>query len=110
MSPPTPPRYVPTLTEVVEVVEVLPMPQAAQPPESAPLPTPAPAGAGAALDQAAIAAEVMRQITPALEARLRDAASALLSTPISKVLPGLQQHIENAVQHAIAHAAQANNS
>jgi hypothetical protein len=82
----TPPRYVPTLTEVVK--------------------TPAgPASAGATgLSQDQLIARVMQRVDLALERRLREAIAATLLEQTRSIAPLLRDEIESVVRETVAQA------
>ena len=78
MSHSSPPRYLPTLTEVV-----LP---SAVPPE---------------LDTVTLMAEVVKMVTPMVEHELRATAHAQLDLQLNQLLPTLHPKIEAAVRQAM---------
>jgi hypothetical protein len=105
MSTRLPPRYLPTLTEVVnpEVREAL---------SKAALQTAPVAHAEAAdqssasaevalLDRETLALQVIRLVTPQLEAELRTVAQELFEAQYNAMLPSLHLQIEEAVREAI---------
>ena len=93
-----PPRYVPTLTQVV------------QPPADGTTSTPSvsPAAPYSAppqqIDGNALAQKVIWQVRPQLEAELRSIALELFEAQFSTLLPSLQLQIEEAVREAIEQA------
>ncbi len=101
-----PPRYLPTLTEVVQpgtpgaYSKVLP----AAPAERA-LPA-ASVGrmAAAAPDRHALAQQLIKSVKPQLEAELRNIAQELFEAQFSALLPSLHLQIEEAVREAIEQA------
>jgi len=70
-----PPRYLPTLTEVVAPAPVLP--------DS---------------DPVTLSLEIVRQVTPLVEQKLRVQAHQQLDQQIDALLPNLHQQIESAVR------------
>lgn len=82
----TPPRYVPTLTEVVKTPAV-----------------PGPAAA-AGLSQEQLVARVMQRVDLALERRLREAIAATLLEQTRSIAPLLRDEIESVVRETVAHA------
>jgi len=79
MAPSFPPRYLPTLTEVV-----------------------VPAAAPQSLDPVTLAAEVVKNVMPQVERALRQQAHAHLDAQLDAALPSLQPLIEAAVRRALA--------
>jgi len=124
MSSRMPPRYLPTLTEVVypravdSVIEVAPQfaepePQYIPDPdepstEFSPLPAAAVASvasvAAAAPDRQALAQQLIKLVQPQLEAELRSIAMELFEAQFSALLPSLHLHIEEAVREALDQA------
>ena len=98
----TPPRYVPTLTEVVKQhasqAAVQAMDQAAAI-SSAHAPQPI-----QTVDRRALAMQVIQQVRPHLEAELRSIAMELFEAQYSALLPSLHLQIEEAVREAIDQA------
>jgi hypothetical protein len=97
-----PPRYVPTLTQVVQpsasavVAAPATTQQVAAPPvPSVPLQT---------IDRNALAQKVIWQVRPQLEAELRSIALELFEAQFSSLLPSLHLQIEEAVREAIEQA------
>ena len=78
MAATLPPRYLPTLTEVV-----------------------LPATSPQELDPVTLTAEVVKAITPLVEQELRRTAHAQLDVQLNALLPGLQGKIEDAVRKAM---------
>ncbi len=82
----TPPRYVPTLTEVVKTPA-----------------GPAPAGpTGVSQDQ--LIARVMQRVDLSLERRLREAIAATLLEQTRSIAPLLRDEIESVVRETVAQA------
>ena len=122
MSSRLPPRYLPTLTEVVDpktlasdraasVIEPMAsMPAAPQahPPVSAQVVVPASthfaAPVTAAPDKHALAQQLIKLVRPQLEAELRNIAQELFEAQFSALLPSMHLHIEEAVREAIEQA------
>ena len=105
MSTRMPPRYLPTLTEVVT-------PQVRESLSKAVLPD-VPAAQGESANQTRVAAvvalpdhetlarQVIELVTPQLEAELRTVAQELFEAQYSAMLPSLHLQIEEAVREAI---------
>jgi len=87
MSNPFPPRYLPTLTEVVTPIPV-------QPPAM-------PVLHATPLTSLALTEDVLKKITPLVERTLREVAHAQLDDHLNTLLPTLQGSIEAAVQQAL---------
>jgi hypothetical protein len=86
MSNRTPPRYVPTLTEVVKSKTG---PQAA-----------APAG----LSQEQLVARVMQRVDLTLERRLREAIASIVLEQTRSITPLLRDEIESVVRQTVSQA------
>ena len=122
MSSRLPPRYLPTLTEVVDAKTlasdraasaIAPMassPVAAEAPAPVPVQSVAPASAHfaapltAAPDKHALAQQLIKLVRPQLEAELRNIAQELFEAQFSALLPSMHLHIEEAVREAIEQA------
>lgn len=120
MSARMPPRYLPTLTEVVDpgslvsaeaapapVVEPpvpLDAPQPAVSVVAAPIPTPPAVPPSATPDKQALAQQLIKLVRPQLEAELRAIAQELFEAQFSALLPSMHLHIEEAVRVAIEQA------
>ncbi len=91
MSTPYPPRYVPTLTEVVKFPD----------PNAVPL-TPGFASSGLEVD--AVTRDVLQAVAPLLEQRWRQMARALLEQQLDAQMPDLKRHLEAAVRQALDEA------
>jgi hypothetical protein len=124
MSSRLPPRYLPTLTEVVDPTTlasdraaiatepVASMPVAAEAPTPVPVPvasaTPASthfaAPVTAVPDKHALAQQLIKLVRPQLEAELRNIAQELFEAQFSALLPSMHLHIEEAVREAIEQA------
>jgi len=98
MSTSNPPRFLPTLTEVVT-------PDAFVPPEPTQWVPESQAHKAATSvseeDTALITRNVLAKITPLLEQQLRDSAQELFEVQVNVVLPALHRHVEAAVKQAI---------
>ena len=88
MATRNPPRYVPTLTEVVQ-----------SSPEPAP---PAPPAAG--LSQEQLIQRVMQRVDLSLERRLREAIAATVIEQTRSIGPLLREEIETVVRQTVAQA------
>jgi hypothetical protein len=86
MAARTPPRFVPTLTEVVKT-------------------SPAPANAHAAgMSEEQLVQRVMQRVDLALERRLREAIAAAVLEQTRSIAPLLREEIEAAVRQTVAQA------
>jgi hypothetical protein len=106
MSQTFPPRYVPTLTEVVQPK---PLDSYSKVPVAAEAAAPAfsalrPAPVAAAPDRHALAQQLIKLVKPQLEAELRNIAQELFEAQFSALLPSLHLQIEEAVREAIEQA------
>ncbi len=91
-----PPKFVPTLTEVVQA-----LPRGSSP---APEPTAVAQGTPALplrLDELALVARVMQDVDLHLEIHLRQAVHQLVSEHVSRLMPLLRTEIENKVHDAV---------
>ena len=110
MSSRMPPRYLPTLTEVVDPQALGGMgmaePQAASTPayERTPAPNYAGPPSTAVPDKHALAQQLIKLVKPQLEAELRNIAQELFEAQFSALLPSMHLHIEEAVREAIEQA------
>jgi len=86
----TPPRYVPTLTEVVKSA-----------PDAAPAAAPAPA---AGLSQEQLIRRVMQRVDLTLERRLREAIAATVIEQTRSIGPLLREEIEQVVRQTVSQA------
>ncbi len=99
MAQGSPPRYLPTLTEVVRPGNsgaFVPAPVGERPATS-PVPAVVP-------DRHALAQQLIRLVKPQLEAELRNIAQELFEAQFSALLPSLHLQIEEAVRDAIEQA------
>ena len=123
MSSRTPPRYLPTLTEVVDPQSVLaavrvesqaastgseqpaqlPVDPSAVAPESVADMAYPPAASGSP-DRNALAQQLIQLVRPQLEAELRHVAQELFEAQFSALLPSMHLHIEEAVRDALEQA------
>ena len=87
MSTRTPPRYVPTLTEVVQ-----------------PATHARPAGDAGALQQEELVNRVMQRVDLTLERRLREAIAATVLEQTRSIAPLLRDEIEAVVRETVARA------
>jgi hypothetical protein len=128
MSSRLPPRYLPTLTEVVDPQTLLAVPTSASASASASFSaavelsadvppaaqttdpdTPAPQvqtalPASVPPDKQALAQQLIKLVRPQLEAELRTIAQELFEAQFSALLPSMHLHIEEAVREAIEQA------
>jgi hypothetical protein len=116
MSSRMPPRYLPTLTEVVDPLSLVagstPTPSAQPVPcdaTTAQLPAteaalPRALPASATPDKQALAQQLVNLVRPQLEAELRATAQELFEAQFSALLPSLHLHIEEAVREALEQA------
>ncbi len=110
MSSRLPPRYLPTLTEVVhpaDLGKVVAPPVSEQ--ASTAMEVPAPAYTPAppvpvVPDRHALAQQLIKLVRPQLEAELRNIAQELFEAQYSALLPSLHLQIEEAVREAIEQA------
>lgn len=87
MAQKQPPRFVPTLTEVVHSG-----------------PAPLASGAPAALSQEQIALRVLQRVDLTLDRRLREAIAAVVMEQASQLAPLLRERLEQAVREVVAEA------
>jgi len=125
MSARTPPRFVPTLTTVLEVpAEPVPASEPAEPAAAAAAPAPAPAPAPAvdpaqavALSPQALLSEadafqleeqlvhrVLQRIDLSLEERLSDTVSAAVQQQLDNMIPRLRGEIETVLRELVSEA------
>lgn len=98
-TPRSPPRYVPTLTEVVPATTIVPdldLDLAAQPD------VPLPEGSGSIQEQ--VIHRVMERVDALIEQRLTDAVSALVQAHFKALEPRLREEIETVVRQAVSDA------
>jgi hypothetical protein len=94
--PKSPPRFLPTLTEVVRPDELggaLAAPGAGMPAHQA-----------AGLQQEQLVREVMRRLNSSLEVRLREAIGTVVVEQVQLLAPRLRQEIEMVVRQVVADA------
>ncbi len=102
IPPRNPPRFVPTLTEVVPDASAVPLPPAL---EAAPTPAPV-------LPQLVIpdgfeemlVHRVMQRVDVGLEQRLRDAIATVVQEQTRSVLPRLREEVESVVRQVVYEA------
>ena len=123
MSTPTPPRnpprFVPTLTEVVPDTSAAPLPEPVVPPlqqpialDPAPVPVPTPVVEAVLPPQLAIpdgfeellVHRVMQRVDVGLDQRLRDAIATVVQEQTRSVLPRLREEIESVVRQVVYEA------
>lgn len=117
MSSRLPPRYLPTLTEVVDpsllsTASASAAPTALDAPKEEAIasePTALQTASGgvpvaAAPDRHALAQQLIKLVKPQLEAELRSLAQELFEAQFSALLPSMHLHIEEAVREALEQA------
>lgn len=118
MPPRTPPRFVPTLTEVVhgDAVPAIRAPAPAtapaavtQPPPTvrAHIPAPQPAPLAPKLPEGFeehMVHRVMQRVDVMLETRLREAIATVVQEQTRSVLPRLREEVESVVRHCVYEA------
>ncbi|MFT4241607.1 MAG: hypothetical protein QM569_04915 [Acidovorax sp.] len=116
--PRTPPRFVPTLTEVVQVPQATPLQGAqgtpvapahaavAPPPQRPAVPAPAAAMQPPLPDgmEEYMVHRVMQRVDVVLDKRLREAIATVVQEQTRSVLPRLREEIESVVRHAVYEA------
>jgi hypothetical protein len=101
--PPAPPRFVPTLTEVVRPMPA-PMPMPAAPPETARTGLPvAPPIASAELQEQMVQ-RVLQRVNLVLERRLREVVGQLILEHTQTLVPRLREEIEDVVRQSVSQA------
>lgn len=104
--PPTPPRFVPTLTEVIRP---MPTPAAAQPnpgetlAAAAPLPA-ASSPAPSADVQEQMVQRVLQRVDLMLDRRLREVVGQLILEHTQSLAPRLREEIEDVVRQSVSQA------
>lgn len=104
--PPAPPRFVPTLTEVVRPVAA-PMPPpghaaaAAAPTSPAPLAAPAVPAASSDLQEQMVQ-RVLQRVDLVLERRLREVVGQLILEHTQSLAPRLREEIEDVVRQSVS--------
>lgn len=93
MASRTPPRFVPTLTEVVQTSGPAPLAPAA-----------GPSAAAAAPSQEQIVRRVMQRVDLALERRLRETIASVVLEQTSAFVPVLRDRVEAMVREIVAEA------
>lgn len=122
--PKTPPRFVPTLTDVVHLSDEAqfaagkPEPTlVAEPPAAAAKPTPAALAAPPALDggtdatrslpdgiEEYVVHRVMQRVDLVLDQRLREAIALVVQEQTRSMVPRLREEVESVVRHAVYEA------
>lgn len=105
MSPKTPPRFVPTLTEVVHDADatlVRTPPPATRPPAA----LPATAAALRLPDgiEEHLIHRVMQRVDVVLDQRLREAIATVVQEQTRSMVPRLREEVESVVRHAVYEA------
>lgn len=114
-SPRTPPRFVPTLTEVVPDTSAVSSPEPVAPPPAALEPAPAPTSVAVEVALAPLASlpdgfeellvhRVMQRVDVGLDQRLRDAIATVVQEQTRSVLPRLREEIESVVRQVVYEA------
>ncbi len=105
MSPKTPPRFVPTLTEVVHDAgaSLVRTPAPAMPPPAA---VPAAAAALRLSDdiEEHLIHRVMQRVDLVLDQRLREAIATVVQEQTRSMVPRLREEVESVVRHAVYEA------
>ena len=110
--PRMPPRFVPTLTDVVHLPEtaVLSEAQAAPPPAAVQEPVPVPAEAPVAASalphgiEEYVVHRVMQRVDVVLDQRLREAIALVVQEQTRSMVPRLREEVEAVVRHAVYEA------
>ncbi|MGJ7510191.1 hypothetical protein [Variovorax sp. GT1P44] len=117
MTQRTPPRFVPTLTTVLELPpEPVHTPEAPAPVESLPPAVPAPSDAVALTPEAKLSEaeafrleeqllhRVLQRVDLSLEERVSDAVSAAVQQHLDRMIPGLRSEIEAVLRALVSEA------
>lgn len=110
--PPAPPRFVPTLTEVVRPVAA-PMPPSGQAgATAAPAASPAPLAAPAASSdlQEQMVQRVLQRVDLVLERRLREVVGQLILEHTQSLAPRLREEIEDVVRQSVSQVFEQENT
>lgn len=111
--PRTPPRFVPTLTEVVPDTSAAPLSEPVAPSPAALEPAPVPVAVEAALPpqsslpdgfEELLVHRVMQRVDVGLDQRLRDAIATVVQEQTRSVLPRLREEIESVVRQVVYEA------
>lgn len=119
--PRNPPRFVPTLTEVVPDTSAAPLPEPVVPPPQQPIAleaAPAPLAVSTPVVEAALPPplaipdgfeellvhRVMQRVDVGLDQRLRDAIATVVQEQTRSVLPRLREEIESVVRQVVYEA------
>ena len=111
-SPRTPPRFVPTLTEVVHADAVMPEPAPvvdmlaapAQPPYAGQATASAYAPPSPGVLEEEIVHRVMQRVDVSLDHRLREAIALVIQEQTRSVVPRLREEIESVVRQSVYEA------
>ena len=98
--PPAPPRFVPTLTEVVRPMAA-PAPAAPAEPAGAGLPA-SPVASSELQEQ--MVQRVLQRVNLVLERRLREVVGQLILEHTQTLVPGLREEIEDVVRQSVGQA------
>lgn len=107
--PPAPPRFVPTLTEVVKPIAA-PMPAMRQPvipasPQAVSVPPASPAALAASADlQEQMVQRVLQRVDLVLDRRLREVVGQLILEHTQSLVPRLREEIEGVVRQSVSQA------
>ena len=105
--PPDLPRFLPTLTEVVQSHELEALADVAGPPDQPPLASPVasdPPQTPPAPSPEALVEQVMQRVTPLLQARLRAVTETWLQEQLRGLEPALWERVTQAVQADVVRA------
>lgn len=97
----SPPKFVPTLTEVVTAPFRAPLPTQAQPIQNATVGNP---NSTALLDEQAWTARIMQDVDVTLESKLRHVIANVVSEQIAIMMPLLRNEVEQSVRSSVREA------
>ncbi|WP_411880430.1 hypothetical protein [Polaromonas sp. YR568] len=105
--PPAPPRFVPTLTEVVKPIAA-PMPATGRPvmpasPQATSVPPPAALAASPDLQEQMVQ-RVLQRVDLVLDRRLREVVGQLILEHTQSLAPRLREEIEDVVRQSVSQA------
>ncbi len=100
MPPRNPPRFVPTLTEVVPDTSAVPLPPVL---EAAPAPVPPQWVIPDGFEEMLVH-RVMQRVDVGLEQRLRDAIATVVQEQTRSILPRLREEVESVVRQVVYEA------
>ncbi|MFD2298148.1 hypothetical protein QRO11_13340 [Paracidovorax citrulli] len=114
VPPKQPPRFVPTLTDVVRVPEAgVPGPAPASPAPASPVPAapsssspsspPAPAPDFSGIEEVVIH-RIIQRVDVVLDQRLREAIATVVQEQTRSMVPRLREEVESVVRHAVYEA------